>query len=113
MTIQEVRDRVKYWKDRLGLGAWSVKTIWSSTPFESEHGHVEFDVLHRIATIRINKPKYLPSEISVEYVVVHELLHLVLVELEIVEKAKQDQKDMTLERVVNQLTNALMETRNG
>jgi Zn-dependent peptidase ImmA (M78 family) len=45
----------------------------------------------------------------VEYVLVHELLHLVLVELELVEKAKNEQKEMTLERVVNQLTNALLE----
>jgi hypothetical protein len=36
-------------------------------------------------------------------------VHLVLIELELVEKAKQDQKEMTLERVVNQLTNALLE----
>ncbi len=113
MTIVEVRKRLKYWKDRLGLGAWSIKVTWSDSPLESEHGHVEFDVLHRIASIKINRPKYLPNEIPVEYVIVHELLHLVLVELEIVEKAKQDQKDMTLERVVNQLTNALMEKRNG
>lgn len=113
MTINEVREKAKYWKNRLGLGAWFIKVKWATPKLESEHGSVEFDVLHRIATVKINKPKYLPKEISVEYVIVHELLHLVLVELEIVEKAKQDQKDMTLERVVNQITNALMENGNG
>ena len=40
---------------------------------------------------------------------VHELLHLVLIELELVEKSKNDIKEMVLERVVNQLTNALLE----
>ena len=107
MRITEVRSLLDYWQTILGLQPWKITVNWSK--LESEHGNVEFDVLHRIARIGINKPATLPSSISVEYVLVHELLHLVLIELELVEKAKQEQKDMTLERVVNQLTNALLE----
>ncbi len=98
---------LKTWQGRLGLQPWKITVQW--TKLDSEHGNVEFDVLHRIAKIGINRPSTLPSKISVEYVLVHELVHLVLIELELVEKAKQDQKEMTLERVVNQLTNALLE----
>jgi len=107
MRINEVRTMLKTWKQRLGLGPWKIDVKW--TNLEDEHGNVEFDVLHRIAVIGINKPALLPQAITVEYVLVHELLHLVLIELELVEKAKTDQKDMTLERVINQLTNALLE----
>lgn len=107
MRITEVRGLLDYWQTVLGLQPWKITVNWSK--LESEHGNVEFDVLHRIARIGINKPATLPPSISVEYVLVHELLHLVLIELELVEKAKQEQKDMTLERVVNQLTNALLE----
>ena len=107
MRITEVRSLLDYWQTILGLQPWKITVNWSK--LESEHGNVEFDVLHRIARIGINKPATLPPSISVEYVLVHELLHLVLIELELVEKAKQEQKDMTLERVVNQLTNALLE----
>jgi len=107
MTIVEVRALLKAWQSRLGLQPWKITVHWGK--LETEHGNVEFDVLHRIARIEINRPTALPQAISVEYVLVHELLHLVLVELELVEKAKNEQKEMTLERVVNQLTNALLE----
>lgn len=107
MKINEVRRLMKAWQTQLGLGVWRLEVGW--TDLEGEHGNVEFDVLHRIAKIGINKPKTLPNPITVEYVLVHELLHLVLVELELVEKAKDNQKEMVLERVVNQLTNALLE----
>lgn len=107
MKITEVRQLLKTWQNRLGLGVWRIDVKWTS--LSNEHGNVEFDVLHRIATIGINKPKTLPPPITVEYVLVHELLHLVLVELELVEKARDNQKEMVLERVVNQLTNALLE----
>ncbi len=107
MTITEVRSLLKVWQGRLGLQPWKITVHWSK--LDSEHGNVEFDVLHRMAKIGINRPATLPSKISVEYVLVHELLHLVLIELELVEKAKHEQKEMTLERVVNQLTNALLE----
>jgi Zn-dependent peptidase ImmA (M78 family) len=107
MRMTQVNQLLKKWQQRLGLGVWRINVRWSS--FKTEHGNVEFDSLHRIATIGINRPKHLPEPITVEYVLVHELLHLVLVELELVEKSKKDTKDMVLERVVNQLTNALLE----
>ena len=88
MRITEVRSLLDYWQTILGLQPWKITVNWSK--LESEHGNVEFDVLHRIARIGINKPATLPSSISVEYVLVHELLHLVLIELELVEKAKQE-----------------------
>lgn len=107
MRITEVRQLLKQWQVKLGLGVWNIKVEWDS--LDSEHGKVEFDIMHRIAKIGINKPAKLPQPITVEYVLVHELLHLVLIELELVEKAKQDHKEMTQERVINQLTNALLE----
>lgn len=107
MTISEVRQMLSVWQIRLGLGVWKIKVKWGS--HVNQHGDVTFDVLHRTAVITVNKPERLPPEVTVQYVIVHELLHLILVELELVEKAKEDQKDMTLERVVNQLTNALLE----
>jgi hypothetical protein len=109
MRINQVRQLLEQWQTRLGLGVWRITVKWVA--LENEHGNVEFDVLHRIATVGINKPKLLPQPITVEYVLVHELLHLVLIELELVEKAKTDQKDMVLERVVNQLTIALLERK--
>ena len=107
MTIHEVRSLLKVWQNRLSLQPWKIAVCWAK--MKDEHGSVDFDYLHRTAVISLNKPKALPPGISVEYVLVHELLHLVLIELELVEKAKNEQKEMTLERVVNQLTNALLE----
>jgi Zn-dependent peptidase ImmA (M78 family) len=107
MTISELRQLLSVWQNRLGLGVWKIKVKWGFV--DGAHGHVSFDVLHRTAEIHINKPSKLPDPIKVEYVLVHELLHLVLVELELVEKAKPDTKEMVLERVVNQLTNAFLE----
>jgi Zn-dependent peptidase ImmA (M78 family) len=107
MTIKEVRQLLSAWQNRLGLGVWKITVQWGCV--EGAHGHVDFDVLHRQAAIFINKPAKLPDTIKVEYVLVHELLHLVLIELELVEKSKNDIKEMVLERVVNQLTNALLE----
>lgn len=107
MKISEVRQLLDKWQRRLGLGAWRITVKWGKS--QREHGSVEFDIYHRIACVKLNKPTALPQPITLEYVLVHELLHLVLVELELVEKAKEDQKDMVLERVVNQLTNALLE----
>lgn len=107
MTIVEVRALLKVWQNRLGLQPWKITVHWAK--LKNEHGSVDFDYLHRMAVIEINRPAALPPGISAEYVLVHELLHLVLVELELVEKAKNEQKEMTLERVINQLTNALLE----
>lgn len=107
MRITQVNQLLRKWQQRLGLGVWRISVKW--VDLKTEHGNVEFDSLHRIAVVGINRPKRLPEPITVEYVLVHELLHLVLVELELVEKSKQDTKDMVLERVVNQLTNALLE----
>lgn len=107
MTIKEVRQLLSVWQNKLGLGVWKITVHWGS--IDDAHGNVSFDVLHRTAKIFINRPAKLPDTIKVEYVLVHELLHLVLVELELVEKSKQDTKEMVLERVVNQLTNALLE----
>lgn len=109
MRINEVRQLLVKWQGTLGLGAWKITVEWGA--LKNEHGNVTFDVLHRIARISINRPSVLPQPIKVEYVLVHELLHLVLVELELVEKASKPQKDMVLERVVNQLTNALLERK--
>lgn len=114
MSISEARKTMTKWKHRLGLGAWRIKLEWLGSPESSCHGHNEFDALHRTSVIRINRPGKLDPNVTVEYVIVHELLHLVLFELELVEKANKKQKEITLERVVNQLTNALIERhKNG
>lgn len=107
MTINEVRGRLAAWQESLGLGAWKIKVAWGSCA--DAHGSVAFDVFHRTASVTLNRPPFLKRHgVTVEYVLVHELLHLVLVEIELVEKAKPEQKEMALERVVNQLTNALI-----
>lgn len=108
MNIAEVRELLEKWQQKMGLGAWTIKTRWQKTS-DTEHGRVEFDFLHRTATIFLNRPASLPPTITVEYVLVHELIHLVLLELELVEKAKPETKELVLERVVNQLTRALLE----
>jgi Zn-dependent peptidase ImmA (M78 family) len=107
MSIYTARQIGKTWEKRLGLGAWKIKYKWGV--HTEEYGTANFDICHRIAMISLNKQTHLPKEITVEYVIVHELLHLVLIELEIVEKAKTDQKELALERTINQLTNALLE----
>ena len=106
MNIAEARVCVKLWKERFGLGAWTITFKWGV--HESEHGTIEFDILHRTAVISCNRPPKLPKPITVEYVIVHELIHLILVELEIVENAKLAQKELVLERVTNQLTQAFL-----
>ena len=114
MRIDQARKLLAFWQGKLGLGAWRIKFEWLSKPEDNSHGHNEFDALHRTSIIRINRPGKLDSEVTVEYVLVHELLHLVLYELELVEKANKKQKEITLERVINQLTNALIErTKNA
>ncbi len=108
MRITECRKKLIYWQDRLGLGPWRIAVQWRHA--DTEHGSVEYDPLHRTATIFLNKPNKLPAPVTVESVIVHELVHLVLVELDLVEKANKQQKLIALERVVNQITVALLGT---
>lgn len=106
MKITEARKLLKKWQAIMGLGPWKITVEWGS--IEGAHGNVEFDCMHRLARICVNRPNTLTQPITVEYVIVHELTHLVLHELELVAKAKPDQKELVLERVVNQLTSAFL-----
>ncbi len=112
MTLQRLKNRLRYWQRRLGLQVWDITVVYAM-PHEVQcgYGSNTYDTNHRTALVRILAPEYADMfqppapAYEAENVLVHELLHLLL--LPVVDT--DGEPDITsVEQLINLLAEVLI-----
>lgn len=99
MTLHELRERMKYWQDRLNLREWKLTLQWMPARQAREfQGLCAWSVEELTAVVQIRR-----AQEDVEATLVHELLHIVLQG-----HKEYEDYDLALERAINRITEALM-----
>ncbi len=101
MTLPQLKLRLAYWKTRLNLPEWKIALGWGTVKdMEGDLGRCAWNVEELEAIVKLNRRD--PQQ---ETTLVHELLHIV-----IQGHADYETYDPHLERAINRIANALMES---
>lgn len=115
--LQEAILSMQYWKNRLGLQAWDIKTKicrMHEMTGDTSFGSVHFRKLMETAVVEFLDPrdydanKLYGFDIDPEETLVHELLHLVLLYCYV-----DTETDNALEIGINRLARTLVQFRRG
>jgi hypothetical protein len=114
MNPHQLAERGQYWAELLHLTEWNIRFSYAE-PHElgEAWADADFDPYHRTANIRILAPawahlqKWPVPEYSVDFSLVHELVHLLLEPCG-VNDTSTEQQLITLEQLVNRITETVI-----
>ncbi len=114
MTPNELTERGQYWADILGLTEWNIRFSFAD-PHElgDAWADADFDVFHRTAVVRILAPRFAhlqkwpTPEYSIDFSLVHELVHLLLEPVGC-NATESELELIQLEQLVNRITTTVI-----
>ena len=106
-TSDRINALVAHWKPRLGLQTWEIRVEVSPVILWEDGRHVAADAMctpywkYLQATLRFSEEKMLMlDEVEFEETVVHEMVHIVLSELETTSEPKEERVTTLLARAL-------------